>query len=131
MVPIMSAIKGATKSLAVTIVRFHRKEIEKALAAAVARGVAVHALIAHTNATGEKPLRKLELALLAAGVTVSRTGDDLVRYHNKVIVVDDAELYVLGFNFTRLDIEGSRSFGVVTKNRKLTQEALKLFTADA
>jgi len=129
--PILSAIKGATKSIALTIFRFDRKDIEKALEAAVARGISVHALIAHVNATGEKPLRKLELNLLAAGVTVSRTADDLVRYHNKMIIVDEADLYVLGFNFTRLDIEGSRSFGLVTKNRKLTQEALKLFAADA
>jgi phosphatidylserine/phosphatidylglycerophosphate/cardiolipin synthase-like enzyme len=129
--PILNAIKSATKSIALTIFRFDRKELEKALEAAVARGVSVHALIAHTNAAGEKPLRKLELNLLAAGVTVSRTADDLVRYHNKMIIVDESVLYVLGYNFTRLDMEGSRSFGIITKNRKLIQEALKLFTADS
>jgi phosphatidylserine/phosphatidylglycerophosphate/cardiolipin synthase-like enzyme len=35
-----------------------------------------------------------------------------------------------GFNYTRLDIAKSRSFGVVTKNPKLVREALKLFKAD-
>ena len=42
-------------------------ELEKALAAAVARGVAVRALIAHTNRGGEKNLRKLEMRLLGRG----------------------------------------------------------------
>jgi phosphatidylserine/phosphatidylglycerophosphate/cardiolipin synthase-like enzyme len=129
--PVVSAIKGARKSIFVTIFRFDRPAIEKALEGAVARGVAVHALIAHTNAGGEKPLRKLELRLLNAGLRVSRTDDDLIRYHDKMMVVDNERLYVFGFNFTRLDMEASRSFGAVTKDRKLVQEGVKLFEADA
>jgi hypothetical protein len=39
--------------------------------------VAVRALIAHTNFGGEKRLRQLELRMLQAGVTVTRTADDL------------------------------------------------------
>jgi phosphatidylserine/phosphatidylglycerophosphate/cardiolipin synthase-like enzyme len=96
----------------------------------VARGVTVRALIAHTNRGGEKNLRKLEMRLLAAGVTVARTADDLTRYHGKMMIVDDA-LHVLGFNYTRLDIEKSRSFGVVTNDKRLVKEAASLFQADA
>src|SRR5204863_1055458 len=40
-------------------------------------------------------------------------------------------LYVLGFNYTALDVDKSRSFGLVTKNRELVREALKLFEADS
>jgi phosphatidylserine/phosphatidylglycerophosphate/cardiolipin synthase-like enzyme len=68
--------------------------------------------------------------LLRAGVTVSRTADDLVRYHGKMMIVDARVLHVYGFNFTGLDISKSRSFGVVTKNHKLVGEAMKLFEAD-
>ena len=98
-----------------------------ALAAAVRHGVVVRALIAHTNKGDEKGLRKLELQLLEAGVTVSRTADDLVRYHGKMMIVDRLALHVYGFNFTRLDIKHSRSFGIVTRNKRLVDEALKLF----
>ena len=77
----------------------------------MARGVVVRVLIAHTNGGGEKRLRKLEPRLLEAGVTVTRTADDLPRYHGKMTIIDD-ELFVLGFNFTRQDIERSRSFGI-------------------
>jgi phosphatidylserine/phosphatidylglycerophosphate/cardiolipin synthase-like enzyme len=128
---ILTGLKRARKSIAMTIFRLDRPEIEQALGAAVARGVTVRALIAHTNANGEKALRRLELRLLDAGVTVARTGDDLIRYHNKMIVVDAAQLFVLGFNFTRLDMDQSRSFGVITRNRALVADALKLFDADA
>jgi cardiolipin synthase len=70
------------------------------------------------------------MRLLEMGVTVSRTADDLVRYHGKMMVIDSRILHVYGFNFTGLDIEKSRSFGLVTKNPKLIREAMKLFEAD-
>src|SRR5579871_634308 len=113
--PLVQAINKATKSVEVAIFRFDRSEIEKALSAAVSRGVFVHALIAYTNRGGEKNLRKLEMRLLAAGVTVARTSDDLARYHGKYMIVDRRELHILAFNFTHLDIDHSRSFGFITR----------------
>jgi cardiolipin synthase len=128
--PVIAAIKQARKSIEVVIFRFDRDDIEQALHAAVARGVQVHALIAHTNQGGAGRLRKLEQRLLGAGATVDRTGDDYVRYHGKFMIVDRAMLLVLGFNYTLLDILKSRSFGIVTKNRETIQDAVKLFEAD-
>lgn len=127
--PIVNAIKQAKKTLDVLTFRLDRAEIARALEAAVARGVQVRALTAHQNNGGTKRLRKLELQLLERGVTVSRTADDLVRYHGKMMVVDGKVLHLYGFNFTGLDIQ-SRSFGIITKNPKLVREALKLFQAD-
>jgi cardiolipin synthase len=129
MKPLVAAVKRASKSIDIVIFRFDRLELEKAMAAAVARGVVVRALIAHTNRGGEKTLRKLELRLLDAGVTVARTADDLPRYHGKMMIVDNV-LYVLGFNYTRLDMDKSRSFGIVTRDQRLVREATSLFEAD-
>ena len=128
--PLLRAVKAAKRSINIVIFRFDRSDLEKALEAAQARGVTVRALIAHTNTGGEKVLRKLEVRLLEAGVTVSRTADDLPRYHGKMMLVDD-DLYVLGFNYTKLDIEKSRSFGVVTRDKRLYKEAVSLFDADS
>jgi cardiolipin synthase A/B len=127
--PLMKAVRRAKQAIDLVVFRFDRIELEKALTAAVARGVAVHALIAHTNGGGEKLLRKLELRMLEAGMTVTRTADDLPRYHGKMTIIDDV-LYVLGFNYTRQDIERSRSFGIVTRDKKLVKEAKALFEAD-
>jgi phosphatidylserine/phosphatidylglycerophosphate/cardiolipin synthase-like enzyme len=128
--PILTAIKQARKSIDILIFRLDRGDLARALEAAVARGVVVRALTAHTNRGGEKHLRRLELHLLQQGVTVSRTADDLIRYHGKMMIVDQRTLHVYGFNFTTLDIEKSRSFGIVSRNRRLVQEAMKLFAAD-
>jgi cardiolipin synthase A/B len=130
LVPLLKAIRRARKTIDIVIFRFDRVELEKVLQAAVTRGVAVRALIAHTNRGGEKSLRRLELRLLDAGVTVARTADDLPRYHGKMMLVDDA-LHVFGFNYTKMDIEKSRSFGIVTRDKRLVKEAAALFEADS
>ena len=131
LVPLITAIKKATKQIEITIFRFNLKELQRALESAVTRGVKVHALIAHTSGGGQKQLRKLELDLLNAGVTVSRTDDDLRRYHYKMLLIDRETLYTQGFNYTRLDIEKSRTMAVATKNKSIVSEAIKLFEADA
>ena len=129
-VPVVAAIRSAKKSLDMPIFRLDHIEVDKAIKSAVKRGVIVRTLIAHTNTGGDKGLRKLEQRLLATGATVSRTADDLVRYHNKFMIVDGRTLLVMGFNYTHLDIDRSRSFGVIMTNRRLVQEAMKLFDAD-
>ena len=121
--------RTARKKIDIFIFRFDRQEIERALAAAVQRGVTVRALIAHTNRGGEARLRKLEQRLLAAGMLVSRTADDLVRYHAKYMVADST-LHLFGFNFTKIDIDKSRSFAISTRDTRAVQEATRLFESD-
>ena len=128
--PILAAVRRAKRTIDIVIFRFDLKELEKELAAAVERGVTVRALIANTNTGGASNLRKLEQRLLKTGVTVCRTDDDLVRYHGKLLIVDRARAYILGFNYTDEDIR-SRSFGVQTRSRKTVKELLRLVDSDA
>ncbi len=128
--PLVQAMDRAKERIEISIFRFDRSELEKAMIRAVGRGVIDHALIAYTNRGGEKNLRQLEMRLLEHGVNVARTADDLVRYHGKFMIVDRNELFVLGFNFTYLDMEHSRSFGLITHESKLVKEAVNLFDAD-
>jgi phosphatidylserine/phosphatidylglycerophosphate/cardiolipin synthase-like enzyme len=128
--PVVRAIQRAKRTLDIAIFRTDRDEIEKALGAAVQRGVKVRVLVAHTNRGGENRLRKLEQRLLEAGATVSRTGDDFSRYHGKFLVADDT-LHLFGFNFTRIDTNKTRSFGVSTRDASAVREARALFDADS
>ena len=129
--PLLKAIDAAKSSIDVMIFRFDRTDVEAALGRAVNRGVEVRALVAHANKAGEESLRKLEQRLLAAGVSVARTADDLVRYHAKLMIVDRRYLYLMAFNMTLLDTQRTRSFGIATSNRTLVQETMKLFEADS
>ncbi len=127
---VLAALDKARTSIELVIFRLDMKDVIASLTSAIKRGVAVRALIAHTNKGGEKTLRKLETRLLDIGATVSRTPDDFVRYHGKFIIIDGKMLMLNGFNFTWLDMERSRSFGVSTTVKALVREAQKLFQAD-
>ena len=54
-----------------------------------------------------------------------------MRYHGKMMIVDGQELYLMGFNLTGLDIERSRSFAIITEDKQIVREAIKLFDADS
>jgi cardiolipin synthase len=127
---LIKEIDAARKSIEIAIFRFDHVDIQRALERAIDRGVSVHALIANTNHGEEKNLRKLEMDLLALGVEVSRTADDLLRHHYKFLIVDRRVMYLLTFNYTHLDIEQSRSFGVVIDDSEAVEEAVRLFYAD-
>jgi cardiolipin synthase A/B len=129
--PLTKALQQARSSIDIVIFRFDAPRLERELEAAVNRGVVVRALVAHTNKNGGKKLRELEDRLLGYGVTVDRTADDLVRYHGKLLVIDKRRVFVLGFNYTREDIQTSRSFGVIAANRRIVQEVTRLIVADA
>jgi len=127
--PLLETVAAAQKSIDIMIFRFDLKELETHLQAARDRGVVVRALIAHESSQGDKRLRQLELRMLEKGILVARTGDAFVRYHGKMMIVDREALHVYGFNFTALDLK-SRSFGIVTKDRKAVTEAVRLFESD-
>lgn len=128
--PLLQGIRNARQSVEIVIYRLDRLEIEQALIEAAWRGVHVHALITYTNREDLKEIKKLEKRLTDAGVLVTRTAEDLVRYHSKVMIIDRSRLFLLTFNFTFLDIHHSRSFGVITEDPLLLNEAIGLFEAD-
>ncbi|MCX6621747.1 MAG: phospholipase D-like domain-containing protein [Acidobacteria bacterium] len=128
--PLLAGIRSARKSIDILIFRMDWKELETALKAASDQGVAVRALVAHTNRGGELKLRSMETRFLDAGITVGRTADDLIRYHGKMMVIDRRTLFLLSFNFVHMDIDHSRGFGIVTRSTKAVQEAVKLFESD-
>jgi phosphatidylserine/phosphatidylglycerophosphate/cardiolipin synthase-like enzyme len=128
--PLLEGIRNAERTLDLTIYRADRLEIEQSLVEAADRGVQVHVLTTTTNRHDAKNLRKLEARLQATRVRVSQTAQDLVRYHNKMMIVDRQALYLLTFNFSFVDIHHSRSFGVVIRDQETVDEAISLFEAD-
>lgn len=128
--PLLEGINQATESVEIVIYRLDRLEIEQALARAAARGVRVHALITYTNKEDLAEIKKLEKRLTEHRITVTRTAEDLLRYHSKVMIIDRRRLFLLTFNFTFLDIHHSRSFGIATDQPQLVAEAVSLFAAD-
>jgi cardiolipin synthase A/B len=128
--PLLDAIDGARRRLDLYVFRLDHRRVGEALKQAARRGVAVRALVAHTRRGDEDGLRDLEDRLREMRISVSRSDDDLQRYHGKMAIVDDRRLLVLGYNFTRRDMEHSRSFGLVIDDLRPVEEARRMFDAD-
>jgi cardiolipin synthase len=128
--PLLQAIDAARRSLDLYVFRLDHRDVADALKRAARRGVAVRALVAHTRRGGEAGLRELEKRLRQMRIAVSRSDDDLQRYHGKMAIVDDRRLLVLGYNFTRRDMEHSRSFGLMIEDGGAVGEARRTFEAD-
>ena len=128
--PLLEAIDAARRSLDLYVFRLDDRRVADALGRAARRGVAVRALVAHTNRGGGATLRKLATRLEKMKVSVSRSDDDLPRYHGKMAIVDGRRVFVLGYNFTRRDMEKSRSFGLVLEDARVVGEAVRMYEAD-
>jgi phosphatidylserine/phosphatidylglycerophosphate/cardiolipin synthase-like enzyme len=127
---LLAAIDSARRTLDLYVFRLDDQRVAEALKRAAKRGVAVRALVAHTRRGGEDGQRKLEVRLRRMRIAVSRSDDDLQRYHGKMAIVDNRRLLVLGYNFTRRDMEHSRSFGLVLDDRRSVAEAGRMYEAD-
>jgi hypothetical protein len=103
-----------------TWVRLDWKEPETGLKNAAEREIAIPALIAHINKSGEPKLRNLEPVFSRQGITVGRTADDLVRY-GKMTIIDRRTLFLLSLNFVHVDIDQSRGSGIVTRSAKINR----------
>jgi phosphatidylserine/phosphatidylglycerophosphate/cardiolipin synthase-like enzyme len=128
--PLLEAFDSARRSLDLYVFRLDDRRVADALGRAVRRGVAVRALVAHTRRGGAFALRKVEGRLRKMGVDVSRSDNDLQRYHGKMAIVDDRRLLVLGYNFTRRDMEHSRSFGLILEDKRVIAQAREMYDAD-
>jgi phosphatidylserine/phosphatidylglycerophosphate/cardiolipin synthase-like enzyme len=126
--PVLRAIEHAKRQIDVAVFRLWADPVQAALEDAITRGVRVRALVQHKARGGERELRDLERRLLEKGVAVSRTADDLVRYHGKYLIVDDT-LHLLSFNLVKSNLH-RRALGIQTRNRRAVQEARRLFDCD-
>jgi phosphatidylserine/phosphatidylglycerophosphate/cardiolipin synthase-like enzyme len=99
---ILDAIRGAKRTLLLSLFRCNDKEIFSELKRAGARGVAVEALVTARAEDGSaKKLAKLRKKLDAAGALVRIYADPVVKYHAKYLVADEGPAIVASLNFTK------------------------------
>lgn len=132
--PIVTAIDGATHSINMTIFRMDDPIVSGALSNAVSRGVAVRTLIANKSKGWIKRNKKLSSELSTMGVEVrsqsDSNGNELKRYHYKILTVDDTCSLILTFNPTQKNLHYARDYGLLIRDHDITIELNRLFNAD-
>jgi phosphatidylserine/phosphatidylglycerophosphate/cardiolipin synthase-like enzyme len=134
--PLTSAIKSATHSISVEVYLLTDSRVIAALEDAEHRGVDVRVMIEEHPYGGDvvSPQRTLQ-TLQTAGIA-ARFADPAYYYtHAKMLIIDDAILYILTANLTRSALGGSsvarnREFGVIDAHGDDVAEAVAIFQAD-
>ncbi|HBN08357.1 MAG TPA: hypothetical protein DD435_06840 [Cyanobacteria bacterium UBA8530] len=135
--PILSAIKGAKKSIKLEMYMFTNtsltSQIIQALSDQAKAGLEVKVLLdpnpynpsgnGNSNAEATK-------ALIAGGVTVKTSNPKYVFTHEKAMVVDGNTAYVMTFNFTSSAFTKNREYALVDNHPEDVAEIGRIFEAD-
>ena len=124
-------IGAARRRLVLSLFRCDDFEVLDALAAALERGVAVHALLTKRAKGGRKGLKKLWGALEQMGAVVNWYADPVVKYHAKYLVADDGPAMIATLNPTRKCFTRTWDTALITHDEGLVRSLLHLFDADA
>jgi len=98
---VVEIIRGARRSIGLSLFRCNDEAIFEELKAAVDRGIEVEVLVTSRAKGGKKKLKKLWSALEATGASVRPYTDPVVKYHAKYMIADDGPALVSSLNFTR------------------------------
>src|SRR5262245_54605126 len=98
---LIEVIRGARRTITLSLFRCNHRTIFDELAAASARGVLVDVLVTSRSKGGKKRRERLWNALERTGAAVHAYTDPVVKYHAKYLVADEGPAVVASLNFTK------------------------------
>ncbi len=127
----LDVIGGARERLILSLFRCNDYSVLDALAAALARGVKVEAILTKRAKGGRKGLRKLWETLEEMGAVVHRFADPVVKYHAKYLVADGTTALVATLNPTKKCFSRTWDVVLTTEERDVVRSLSALFVLDA
>jgi cardiolipin synthase len=129
--PFLALIDGARHSVEVTMYELNDPQVERALAAAAARGVHVAVLLDHGLYGAGRALNDPAYRYLAAhGVSVSWAPAYFTLTHQKTILIDGRVAAIMTLNLTPADYASSRDFAVLDHRPADVSQVAQTFDAD-
>jgi cardiolipin synthase A/B len=127
--PVLSAITGATKSLRIKMFIFSDPTLMAAVVDARRRGVHVRVMLNPARRDGRKENEESRATLENAGIEVAASNPAFDLTHEKSMVVDDVAAVVQSFNWETANLN-ARDYGVVTSYKHEVDEIAGCFDAD-
>jgi phosphatidylserine/phosphatidylglycerophosphate/cardiolipin synthase-like enzyme len=128
---ILDVIRGARRSIALSLFRCNDEAFLDELTRAVARGVDVQVLTTSNVKGGKEKVRKLWDALATTGASVRAYNEPVVKYHAKYLIADEGPAVVASLNFTRKCFAKTCDAIVVTHDPAIVSSLRALWAADA
>ena len=128
--PLLDAIASAQKELRIKMFVFSDPQLLDAVIAAKKRGVTVRVMLNPARRSGESENEDSRRKLVEAGVSVLDSNPAFDLTHEKSMVVDDAQAFVMSLNWETRNVSETRDYAVVTTHAKEVAEVAECFDAD-
>jgi phosphatidylserine/phosphatidylglycerophosphate/cardiolipin synthase-like enzyme len=128
--PLLAAIGGAQKSLRIKMFLFSDPGLLDAVIAARKRGIDVKVMLNPARRSGETENEDSRRKLVEAGVSVLDSNPAFDLTHEKSMVVDASEAYVMSLNWETRNVSETRDYAVVTRHPNEVAEIAECFDAD-
>jgi len=128
--PLLDAIAGAKQSLRVKMFVFSDPQLLDAVIAAKKRGIDVRVMLNPARRSGETENEESRRKLVEGGVSVLDSNPSFDLTHEKSMVIDEGEAWVMSLNWETRNVSETRDYAIVTKYAKEVSEVAECFDAD-
>jgi len=128
--PLIDAVNAAQKELRLKMFLFSDPQLLDAVIAARKRGVDVRVMLNPARRSGETENEESRRKLVEAGVSVLDSNPVFELTHEKSLVVDSAQAFVMSLNWETRNVSQTRDYAVVTKHADEVAEIIECFDAD-
>jgi len=128
--PLLDAIASAKHSLRVKMFVFSDPGLLQAVIDAKRSGVGVRVMLNPARRSGETENEESRRLLVEAGVSVLDSNPAFDLTHEKSMVVDDAQAFVMSLNWETRNVTETRDYAVITTVAEEVSEVAECFDAD-
>jgi len=128
--PLLEAIESARTTLRIKMFVFSDPGLLAAVVAAKKRGVDVRVMLNPARRSGETENEHSRRQLVEGGVSVLDSNPAFDLTHEKSMVVDETEAYVMSLNWETRNVTETRDYAIVTKHAREVAEVIECFDAD-
>ncbi|MCW5590000.1 MAG: hypothetical protein KIT27_10130 [Legionellales bacterium] len=105
-------------------------KIENALVNAKKRGVRVHVMLEPSPYLSQHANDEAKKLLQRAGISIELPNPQFAFTHQKALVIDDIDSFIMTFNFTFTSFKHERNFAIATNDPAIAREISDFYQAD-
>jgi cardiolipin synthase A/B len=128
--PLLAGIEGAQKTLRIKMFVLSDPPLIAALIAAKKRGINVRVMLNPARRSGETENEESRRQLVEAGVSVLDSNPAFDLTHEKSMVVDETQAFVMSLNWQTRNVSETRDYAIVTKHPHEVAEIIDCFDSD-
>lgn len=128
--PLLAAVQAAQKTLRIKMFVLSDPALIAAVIDARKRGVDVRVMLNPARRSGETENEDSRRQLVEAGVSVLDSNPAFDLTHEKSMVVDEAQAFVMSLNWETRNVTETRDYAIVTRHAHEVAEIIACFDAD-